>query len=250
MPLIWQEIKKVTFVVENAIKSLFTFAAKTDEALQVTEIELQNIEEQEIAQSAEIVVEEAMIDGVAIASEFLFIGACVILAVIFIGLFFILHNSYRHVRIWNLTKYNMEWGYFIDHELFEEGQITSAPIDFKTNKTVRIPNSHEFTRIRYTLQLYLRDPKTDKTVYTVTTYYDIPFSGDNSTNLTFGDVSDPHSWFKDNFGNNKSTIARSQSGEGAIPAVSTYDYLDGKHGVPSQTGGSSNEAYYYMGYRK
>lgn len=271
MPFIWAGIKKVAFAVGNAIKGLFTSSAEAGEALQQTEIELQEAGEQEITEGAEVAVEEAAVDGAAIASGALFIWAYVVIATIFIALSFILHNSYHHVRIWNLTKYKMEWDYFFDHELFQEGQITSAPIDFKNKNPVPIPgatrgshipgvqgvpevhygevdvvSSNELTGIGYVLKLYLKDPITDNTVYTVTTYYDIPFSGDNSTNLTFDDVTDPQDWFTHNSGDNKSTVARSGSWDGAISAVNTYDYLGGKHGVPSQIGGSSNEAFYYQ----
>jgi hypothetical protein len=268
MLLIWQCVKKITFAVENAIKNLFTDAVKADEALQATEIELHIISEQEIVEGAKITVEEAVVDETAIASDTLFIDVCVVIAAIFIVLFFILHNIYHHVRIWNLTKYKMSWDYFIDHIIYTENKITQDSLDFKIDKFMPISaasscshisslkgnpevhygdldwiSSNESIEIEYTLQLYLKNSKTDHTVYTVTTYYNISFERANSTNLTFDNISDPHFWFKEISGDNRNTFAETRSGDGKISATSSYDYLKGKHGVPSQTGGSSNEAY-------
>lgn len=78
--------------------------------------------------------------------------------------------------------------------------------------------------------MQLKDPKTDEVACTATTYYDIPFMGDNSTDITFDKASDLESWYKSSAGYRKSTTVERSSSDSAITVKSTYDYLDGKHG--------------------
>ncbi|KAL2013003.1 hypothetical protein VTN00DRAFT_528 [Thermoascus crustaceus] len=228
LPNIWSGIKTVARAIANAIKGLYTASAEAGEALQQTEIELEEMGEQEIAEGGEAVVEEAVVDGAAIAGGTVFIGVCVALAVLFMGLSFVLHNSFHHVRIWNLTRYKMEWIYWFDTE--QRGRA-----DHFWPRQLQGRTGHPCTNFR------------GKSWYTYSrSHMNTTASGDNSTNLSFGTVTDLEAWYKDNQGNNQRTVAQRTSSDGAITATSTYDYLSGEHGVPSQTGGSSNEAYYYQ----
>ncbi|RYP27629.1 hypothetical protein DL767_007593 [Monosporascus sp. MG133] len=271
-PYLSSLLKSAAHAVGNAISKLFSTPAQVGEALQQTEIELQGAGEEEIA-SGGVAVEEVAVEGAAIAAGTVFIGACVAVAVLFIALSFILHNSFHHVQIWNLTKYKMEWVYWFGTDLMGmKGQITHGPVEFKNGQAIPVPipganrrplvpgtkgspqvyygeldvaSSHEYNGIGYVLQLHLKDDL-DQTIYAITVYYDIPFAGSNSTNLTFGEVTDLKKWYDDNAGN-RSVSAQKTSSDDKITAKSSYDYLDGEHVVPSsKVGDSSNTAYYYQ----
>lgn len=222
MPLILNCLKSVATVVGNAIRSAFRSLVAGGEALQQSKIELQRLGEQEISQTGEVAVADTAADATAtaIAGGIEFIGAAVAVAVVFIALSFVLHNSYHNLRLWNLTKYDLDWTYvFISEAGSNEGQFSSAPLDQKTNVPITIKgatrasgipgvagppsvqyadfnvaSSHEYNGIGWAIQINLKDPATNTIVYTTTVYYDIPFEGVNSTNLTFDPVPDLATW--------------------------------------------------------
>lgn len=215
----------------------------------------------------------AVVGGITTGT--VFVVAAVVVGVALIGASFVLHNSFHKLRIWNLTQYNMDWSYWFDSQIgSDEGKIVSGPgtvedgslkpyriAGARSKRTIpgvkpspavsygdiEVMSSHEYNGIGYVLQLFLKDQKTDETVYTVTVYYDIPWTGENSTNLTFDNVSKVDTWYRKNQGNNKKVSASTASLDKRILATSTYDYLKGEHGIPSQGGmKSSNQGYYYQ----
>ncbi|KAH7025314.1 hypothetical protein B0J12DRAFT_705172 [Macrophomina phaseolina] len=262
--LIMNMIRTVATSIGSALQSVFQAEVA---AAEVAGVEMQIADQAEANVAAVANVEEGA-GAAAVGLSWTFFGACIILSGIFIALSYILHNSYHHLRIWNLTKYKVSWKYYFAPQ---EGQITSGPVkgdsttvpisgasaapkipDLKGNPEVYyadldVVSSHESTGIGYVLQLSLNDPVTSGTPYTVTVYYDIPFVGSNSTNLTFDQVNDLGNWYTDNQGNNRNTLATVDSGDAKIKAISTYDYLEGKHVVPSyQPGTPTDEAFYYQ----
>ncbi|KAI1121374.1 hypothetical protein F5Y10DRAFT_256498 [Nemania abortiva] len=278
-PYIVSAFRAITAAVGKGVRALMALArggaAAEDAALEAAvngEVELQEIG---IATEGPAAVEAAAAAG-GLATGTILIGVAVVLAVAFLAVSFVLHNSTHALRIWNLTKYNMEWNYWFDTEVGSaEGQFTKVPgfkddsgafqraTIFGASKRKKTPfskaepavvygdfeieSSHEYNGIGYALQLFLKDQGDSNALrYTATVYYDIPFTGDNSHNVTFVNVPDLKSWYKNNQGNNKSTTAQATSSDGQILAVSSYDYLSGQHVTPGQQEGSTNESYYYQ----
>ena len=163
--------------------------------------------------------------------------------------------------------------HFDTSQIEDQGELVSGPVVFQGDKVqqyvpfepigsdgvpgvaptnsahygdMSVNSSHEFSGIGYVLQFYLQDDS-GNTVYTATMYFDIPFAGTNSTNVTLGAVSDLQGWYKQNNGNNKKTQAVATSDDGVITATTTYDYLSGEHAVPNTpAGSSSNQQYFYQ----
>ncbi|KAI1154361.1 hypothetical protein F4825DRAFT_448547 [Nemania diffusa] len=279
--LLWPLVKdmagKVISNIVKGVKGLLTKggAAAEEVALEAavnTEIELQEIG---VATEGAAGVEAAAASGGLLLGRIL-VGGAVLLAVALLAASFVLHDSTHVLTVWNLTKYNMEWTIWFDSELgSDEGQLVKAPgardddgniqpsfiagaakskssLHAKAqphvyNGPFEVVSSHQYNGIGYALQFSLTD-QTDKTQrYAVTVYYDIPFIGDNSHNITFDPVPDVKTWYKNSQGNNKSAHAHATSADGQVVGDSSYDYLSGKHAVPgSQAGGSTNEAYYYQ----
>ncbi|KAI1261973.1 hypothetical protein F5Y18DRAFT_440134 [Xylariaceae sp. FL1019] len=276
-PVAKPALLKVASNIVSGVRGLLTrgAAAAEEVALQTavsTEIELQNIG---IATEGVAGVEAVAASGGLLLGRIL-VGSAILLAVALLAASFVLHDSTHVLTIWNLTKYDMKWTIWFDSEVGSDegnlikapgsrddnGNIQSSPIagaaKTKTsphakpmphvyNGAFEVVSSHQYNGIGYALQLSLTD-QTDKTQrYAVTVYYDVPFIGDNSHNITFDPVSDVETWYKNNQGNNKSTKAHAVSSDGQIVGDSSYDYLSGKHPVPgSQAGESTNEAYYYQ----
>ena len=296
MPWVTKALASVASVLGNAFRSLFSRlgslvsgagSAVRSTALSVaegTEIELaetgavETIAEAAAVETGETVAEGVMLGGLSVT----FFGVCLVFAAIFFAAYWALHNSFHQLRIYNFTKYTMEWAYHIDEVTifnFCEGKLVEGPGRIGKDDTIvpgpisgakpgpgipgvrgtaevyyadlSVVSSHEFTGIGYALQLQLKDPGSSKTVHTVTAYYDIPWgspvghAGDNSTDLTFKDVSDLGKWYKDNAGWNKSKAAHAASDDARFEARSTFDYLSGKHGMSSLFGAPTNEAYVY-----
>ncbi|KAI1748815.1 hypothetical protein F4782DRAFT_343453 [Xylaria castorea] len=278
-PLIVLAFRAMKSAISKGVQALVNLArggaAAEEAAVQAAvqgEVELQEIG---VATEGAAAVETAAAAG-GLAAGTIFIGAAVVLAIAFLAVSFVLHNSTHVLRIWNLTKYNMEWNYWFDTEVgSKEGQFIQVPGSQDENGTLQrttivgaskrkktpfskpdpcvvygdfeVESSHEYNGIGYALQLFLKDQGDSNALrYTITVYYDIPFTGDNSHNISFDDISDVESWYKGNQGNNPSTQAQAKSADGNIVAYSSYDYLSGQHVTPGQEGGSSNTAYYYQ----
>ncbi|KAK1147978.1 hypothetical protein N8T08_000494 [Aspergillus melleus] len=212
------------------------------------------------------------------------LGVCVGLAVICYAISEGLHNTFHQVRVFNLTGHTMIWRYhfntvrFINYDVSSVGKIVEGPGIIENDTIIPQPipaaqgdpgipgvqgspevhhgdisivSSNEATGIGYVLQLDLRNRSTNETVQTVTVYYDIPLGspighfGDNSTNLTFERVDDMAEWYNNNAGNNQKHVAMATSTDGRYEARSTYDYLNGEHGIPARLGQSTNKAYFY-----
>jgi hypothetical protein len=225
---------------------------------------------------AEVAVEEVAEEG-AIALGDVFIGVGIVLAVLFIVLSFILHNTYHSVRVWNLTKYSLNWTiHFDSSQSVDEGQLVTGPVVFDSNNNITkygtflpvsssppvpgtnpvnqchygdlsINSSHEFSGIGYVLQFNLTD-SSGNTAYKATMYFDIPFSGDNSTNVSLDpSITDLQQWYDDHSGDNMQPQASTTSDDGVVTLTTTYDYLSGKHPVPNTPQGqSSNLQYFYQ----
>lgn len=206
----------------------------------------------------------------------IFFGAAIVLAVALIVLSYILHNTYHRVRIWNFTRYRLAWTIHFDKgQVMDQGQLVSGPAKFNQDNTIKsydsieaidsnpappgvqpphtanfadlnINSSHQYSGIGYVLQFQLQDPKTNATVYTGTAYFDIPFDGANSKDVTFNPVTDLQKYYDDNVGGNKHMAAQASSSDGAITMFSTFDYLDGMHPVPSTFTDSASGQYYYQ----
>lgn len=286
LPYIITALKACRTAIGNAISKLFAGKPPTTpEDIQAEKTDAETTGESDILEEGggEVTLEAAGTGGAeaaaGIAAGTVFIGVAVALAIVFIALSFIVHNSYHQLRVWNMTKYTISWHSYIDVNLsLPEGQFTSAPFVVNSdgsqtpinisgaNCTSGIPgvkgppqmyyqdfsvaSSSEIKGIGYALYLKLADPETGEDRAGLAVYYDIPLGGTNSTNLTFeihpGEL---EQWYKASQGDNQNTSARAE-GLGPdgkqIYATSSYDYLTGEHGVPGQTGGSSNEAYYYQ----
>ncbi|KAF4341985.1 hypothetical protein FBEOM_4078 [Fusarium beomiforme] len=212
----------------------------------------------------------------AVAWGDLFLGAGIVLAIIFVVLSFVLHNTFHYVRVWNLTRYKLVWVIKFDQSQdTDEGQLVIGPVHFNPDNSIKdyvpilplnstpappgvtppptaqyadmnVNSSSEFAGIGYVLQYQLQDPASGQTVYTGTAYFDLPFAGDSSTNVTFDSVPDLQAWYDDNAGNNKNTLASATTSDGKITFFTTYDYLDGEHPVPQASEGSPTSQYYYQ----
>lgn len=180
------------------------------------------------------------------------------------------------MRLWNITNYTLNWTIHFDSgQLTDEGQLISGPVTFNNDNSINtyvplqpvinappVPgaqtvnqahyydlsfaSSSEYAGIGYVMQFQLQNDK-GTTVYTTTMYFDIPFDGENSLNVTLDPVSDLQQWYNDNAGNNKNTSASATSSDGNITISISYDYLSGEHVVPnSASGTNSNEQYFYQ----
>ena len=277
LPYVWAGLKTLVQAVSKGIQALWNLATGGGQAAESVAAQAAEDGEEALVSEAGVEVEAGAVEAAGaagIAAGTVFIAVAIVLAVVFIAISFILHNSYHAVRIWNITQYNMDWTYWFDTEAgSDEGQLISGPgvvkdgtiqpttilgasakskipgvqgVPHASYGDINVVSSHEYNGIGYVLQLTLKDKNTDAVVQTVTAYYDIPFTGDNSTNITFDPVNDLGQWYGGNQGNNKSVYAGAQSADGLVVASTSYDYLNGQHAVPSQLGGSSNEAYSYQ----
>ncbi|KAF5633828.1 uncharacterized protein FTJAE_6979 [Fusarium tjaetaba] len=212
----------------------------------------------------------------AVAWGDVFLGAGIVLAVLFVVLSFVLHDSFQYVRVWNLTRYKLVWVIQFDkHQNTDEGQLVIGPVHFNPDNSIaayepflplnsqpappgvipppsaqfadmNINSSSQYAGIGYVLQYQLQDPTSGEVAYTGTAYFDIPFDGDNSTNVTFDSVTDLQAWYDDNSGNNQSTVASTTTSDGKVTFFTTFDYLSGQHVVPQSSGGSPTTQYYYQ----
>ncbi|RKK84530.1 hypothetical protein BFJ68_g17345 [Fusarium oxysporum] len=222
----------------------------------------------------DVVIEEVAESAVAWGD--IFLGAGVVIAVIFVVLSFVLHNTFQYVRVWNLTRYKLVWVIKFDqNQVTDEGQLVIGPVHFNSDNSIKdyepflplnsspapphvtpprtaqfadmhINSSKEYAGIGYVLQYQLQDPNSGETVYTGTAYFDLPFVGDNSTNVTFDSVPDLQAWYDDNSGNNRNTLASTTTPDGKVNFFTTFDYLSGQHTVPQVPEGSPTTQYYYQ----
>ncbi|EWY92277.1 hypothetical protein FOYG_05857 [Fusarium oxysporum NRRL 32931] len=246
--------------------------------------EEQAAEEEENSIGNESISTEAS-EGVAIAEAEeagaaevggVFLEAGIVLAIVFVVLSFVLHNTFQYVRVWNLTRYKLVWVIKFDQsQITDEGQLVIGPVTFNSDNSIKdyqpilplnstlappgvkppptaqfadmnINSSSQFAGIGYVLQYQLQDPASGQTVYTGTAYFDLPFGADNSTNVTFDQVSNLQRWYNDNSGNNKHTLASTTTPDGKVTFFTTFDYLSGKHTVPQVPKGSPTTQYYYQ----
>ncbi|KAF3920136.1 hypothetical protein AA313_de0202905 [Arthrobotrys entomopaga] len=180
-------------------------------------------------------------------------------------------DPHHCVRIWNFTRYQLLWKVLFDSGgMFSEGKLLAGEVSFDKDDSIltynpidavddsrhlpyvqprfiasfadlHISSSRKYAGIGYVLQFQLRVPESFETVHTGTVYFDLPAIGSNSTDVTFGPVSDLQQYYDQNSGRNKSTAARAGSRDGSVKMVSTFDYLDGKHVPP---GSESAKPYY------
>jgi hypothetical protein len=164
----------------------------------------------------------------ALAWKDILLGAGVVLAVIFVVLSFIFHNTTQYARVWNLTRYKLVWVIQFDgSKNTDEGQLVISPVvcdsnnkitanqPFKPMNSIPAPqgvtspptaqysdmivqSSSQYTGIGHVLQYQLQDPDSGETVYTGTAYVDIPLKGKNSTNVTLDPVRNLQDWYSQN----------------------------------------------------
>lgn len=222
-------------------------------------------------------IEEGAEEG-AIALEDVFIGVGIALAILFIVLSFVLHNSYHSVRVWNLTEYALDWVIHFDtSQAQDQVELVAGPVTYDSNNNItkyarqqpvsysqavpgsvktwschyadlNINSSHESSGIDNCVLQYSLTDQSGKVPYKVTIYFDIPFSGQNSTNVSLDSrISDLQAYYDQNSGNNTNTQATTTSSDGNITLTTTYDFLSGKHGVPNTPpGSSSNQQFFYQ----
>ncbi|KAF4946495.1 hypothetical protein FGADI_11133 [Fusarium gaditjirri] len=246
--------------------------------------EEQAVEEEENSVGNESISTEAS-ESVAIAEAEevgaaevggIFLGAGIVLAVVFVVLSFVLHNTFQYVRVWNLTSYKLVWVIKFDQtQILDEGQLVIGPATFNSDNSIKdyqpifplsstpappgvkppptaqfadmnINSSSQFAGVGYVLQYQLQDPASGQTVYTGTAYFDLPFGAENSTNVIFDQVSDLQSWYNDNSGNNQRTLASTSTPDGKVTLFNIYDYLSGRHTVPQVPKGSPTNQFYYQ----
>lgn len=272
LPYVWRALKVLGRAIARGVQAIWGLVAEGGAAAEAAAVDAAEAGENALIGEG-VAVGEGAVEGSAIAAGAIFIGAVIVIALVFIAIAYILHNSYHDLRIWNITKYNMDWSYHIDTQAgINEGKIIKGPGTYKGNKIVperilgasakgvipgvqgtphltygdiSVVSSHEYNGIGYVIQLFLKDPKTNEQVYELTTYYDIPFEGKNSTNLTFDHVDNVGRWYDRNSGNNRKTYAETWSVDKVLKASTNYDFLEGQHPVPGQEQGSSNNAFYY-----
>jgi hypothetical protein len=220
-------------------------------------------------------------EDAAISLGDIFVGAGIFLAIAFIAISFILHNTYHKVRLWNFTGYTLQWYIYFDaSQLVDEGGYIKAPAQFDDNNNVtsyspiqplqtkiiapkappinqcsygdfNMISSHDYSGIGYVMRLTLVDSN-DNNVYMGAVLFDIPFEGTNSLATTFnienGDDSTLQSFYTAFSGRFPVPEQAACSDDGKISLSATYDYLSGKHPMQSQGGADSgsNEAYFYQ----
>lgn len=240
-------------------------AAELEEGIEMADFEATTAIGEEVG--ADVAIAAAGIS----AGTLCFIGIGVGIAIICLALFLILHNSYHRLRLWNLTRYNLKWEMFLD-----EGDLVSGPVKFDSNSKIQsynilkhvcggspvpgtkaVPQAHyydfsinsdsEWHGVGYAMRFKFLDPKDDKTVvYECTLMFDIPLIGDNSTSVTFNGVTNLSAYYESEEGDHKSTRQVATSSDSKITATTTYDFLGGKHVIPSGDTGSTNEEYFYQ----
>jgi hypothetical protein len=278
-PLVSSTIKSVATNLADQLKSVFQSGSGGDggdDAEEAEETADETADTDIEADVGDVAIEEVTEEG-AIALGDVFIGVGIALAILFVILSFVLHNSYHSLRVWNLTKYSLTWTIHFDTgQPEDQGQLVSGPVVFDSNNNItqyttflpisfsqpvpgakkvwschyadmNVNSSHEYSGIGYVLQFYLNDDS-GTTVYTATMYFDIPFKGDNSTDVSLdSSITDLQGWYDDNSGKNTKTVASTTSSDGVITLSTTYDFLDDKHPVPNTPQGqSSNEQYFYQ----
>jgi len=223
-----------------------------------------------IAEDAAIEVAEVVVADVAV-STLGFVGILLAVAAICIVLAVVLHNSHQQVRLYNFSRYRVVWSVYFDEGGFmqcpgkvdstdqvveahaiDPVQRTGPPDDANPSPKVyfgdfSVDSLSDTHGLGYAIQLKfmpsnIKDPQDSDAVYKCTLMFDIPFAGDNSTSVTFDDISDLKQFYEDNEGVNKSTAQSATSSDSVITVTTTYDYLDGEHPIPTQ----STTGYYYQ----
>lgn len=198
------------------------------------------------------------------------IAQLLIIAAFLIALSFILHESYHRVRMWNLTRYKLLWDNTANLHFFE-GKIQDGPFSSADGKPsplgpvcasaplpgakkskqahfgdFNIVSDSQLHGIGWAMRIKFVNPQDDNDVkYTCCIMFDIPFTGENSTSVTFDTINNLKEWYDGQEGVHRELHVEAKSGDGEITATTSYDYLEGKHPVPSSSG-TTKEAYFYQ----
>jgi len=181
------------------------------------------------------------ITGAALA--YTLVGLLVI-ALIFVILEFVLHQSYQNVYIYNLTDKDLqfEFGYIYEggaHNLSAKSipALTkrvgpgNVPLGSWYNGTAfRFQSDSQFHGIGYALVAWLYEAGTRRQVDSFTCMFDIPFVGDNSLNATHGVPGSVKDFYLGSEG--KHTTTQLTARGAGYEMVVTYDFLSGKHRDP------------------
>jgi hypothetical protein len=275
LPPVFDAVKAAANAVADKIKATATAEEAGEGGEETEEVEEAGDEGgyESIADEAgvDIAVLEGGLEEGAIAMGDVFVGVGIVLAIVFIFLSFVLHSTYQSVRLWNLTKYTLNWKLW-----FDTGDLVKGPVVFNTDTSIQtyepiLPvstgqpisgvdptntayyadlnfmSSSEFTAVGYVLTADLVDAN-GNTQYTATIGYDIPYSGENMVKVSMDPkVGDPGTWYSGISSNDATTSAGAASSDGIMNTTATYDFLTGKHPVPgTNPGGSTNEQYFYQ----
>ena len=136
LPYVWQGLKTLGRGIVNGVQALWGLVRGGAAAAEAVAVNAAEAGENALVGEG-VAVAEGVVEGGAIAAGAIFIGAAVVIALAFIAISYILHNSYHDLRIWNITKYNMDWSYHIDTQAgSDEGKIIKGPGKYKDDKIV------------------------------------------------------------------------------------------------------------------
>ncbi|MDG2531324.1 hypothetical protein [Caulobacter endophyticus] len=181
------------------------------------------------------------ITGAALA--YTLVGLLVI-ALIFVILEFVLHQSYQNVYVYNLTDKDLEFdfGYIYEgaaHNLSAKRIPArtkrvgpgNVPLGSWYNGTAfRFQSDSQFHGIGYALIARLYEPGTRREVDNFACMFDIPFVGDNSLNAVAGLMGSAEAFYRSSEGKHTTTQLTARAARHEM--VVTYDFLSGKHKDP------------------
>lgn len=272
LPIVFKAVKAAAQTLADKIKA----TADTPDAGEGGE-ELEQTEETQdeggyTSFSDQTGVDVEILEGTAeesaIAMSDVFIGVGIVLAVVFIVLSFVLHSTYQSLRLWNLTKYTLNWSLWFAH-----GDLVKGPVVFNDDNSIKtyeplLPvsfgapihgvdptnsayyadmnymSSSEWTAIGYVLTATLVDAN-GNTQYTVSIAYDMPWAGDNKIKLSMDPNIKPSDLYSSIGDNDINTTVGIASNDQKILTTATFDFVNGEHTVPS-TNQSTDLQYFYQ----
>ncbi|KAI1110100.1 hypothetical protein F5Y14DRAFT_383264 [Nemania sp. NC0429] len=270
-PLLKGVIKSFTQNFTTQLRSFgslsTTNASEIDDMIEMSEREIGESIAEEVG--VDVAAEVAVADVAMSTLGFCGVGLAV--AAVCIVLAFVLHSSHQQLILWNFSRYKLMWevdfyeGAFMQcpGKIDQDGKMlqnfaidavkkTAPPDDANPSWKAyhgdfSIDSQSEIHGIGYAIQLKfvdenLKEPTDADVKYKCTFMYDIPWTGSNSTAVTFDDITDLKKFYKDNEGKHKSTQQTATSHDGVITVSTTYDFLEGKHKIPGQ----SNTGYFYQ----
>lgn len=198
-------------------------------------------------------VEEGAFAAITVSALAYMLVGLLIIAIIFIIMEYVLHDTYQNVYVFNLTGYELE----LDFPYIDEGaphNVVSTKLpkfqkrigpggvnlgSYYSGTAFRFQSDSEWHGLGYALGLTAKVPGSGKVHARMACMFDMPYFGDSSLNLTTVPPGSFERFFTESEGLHKVTHLSGTRGD--LELVVTYDFLSGEHEDP----GTRTQQYLY-----